>query len=163
MSIITTFPGIRSSVVYPFCYEIDHLYFAILSLFRFGDHVLFSLRSRRLWKWWAQERTGHARETRVSPRAPVLYRALLRSACYKAICLIVFPLYHREPPLLYVNLEIKSKIKSYLFCSCTKIKSAGIKWTFGPWGGVRARNRAPVHSSVVKNKRINVCGETIHV
>ena len=127
MSIITTFPGIRSSVVYPFCYEIDHLYFAILSLFRFGDHVLFSLRSRRLWKWWAQERTGHARETRVSPCAPVLYRALLRSACYKAICLIVFPLYHREPPLLYVNLEIKSKIKSYLFCSCTKIKSAGIK------------------------------------
>ena len=24
MSVITTFPGIRDSVVYPFCYEMDH-------------------------------------------------------------------------------------------------------------------------------------------
>ena len=55
------------------------------------------------WKWWAQERTGYARETRVSPRAPVLYRALLRSACYTAICLVVFKLHHREPTLLFVN------------------------------------------------------------
>ena len=47
MSIITIFPDIRGPVVYPFCYEIDHHTFAILSLFRFGDHVLFSLRSRR--------------------------------------------------------------------------------------------------------------------
>ena len=47
MSIITIFPDIRRPVVYPFCYEIDHHTFAILSLFRFGDHVLFSLRSRR--------------------------------------------------------------------------------------------------------------------
>ena len=55
------------------------------------------------WKWWAQERTGSARETRVSPRAHVLYRALLRSACYTAICLVVFKLHHRKPTLLFVN------------------------------------------------------------
>ena len=54
-------------------------------------------------KWWAQERTGRARETRVSPHAHVLYRALLRSACYTVICLVVFKLHHREPTLLFVN------------------------------------------------------------
>ena len=38
-----TDPGIKGSVVYPFCYEIDHLstvVSSILSLCRFGDHVL---------------------------------------------------------------------------------------------------------------------------
>ena len=31
------------------------------------------------------------------------------------------------------------------------------------WDGVRAHFCAPIHSRVVKNKRINVCGQTIHV
>ena len=48
------------------------------------------------WKWWAQERTGRTRETRVSRRAHVL-------ACYTAICVVVFKLQHREPTLLFVN------------------------------------------------------------
>ena len=55
------------------------------------------------WRWWAQERTGRVRETRVSSSAHVLYRPLLRSACYTAICLVVFKLHHREPTLLFVN------------------------------------------------------------
>ena len=59
------------------------------------------------WKWWAQETTGSARETRVSPRAHVLYWALLRSACYTAICLVVFKLHHREVTLLFVNCTCK--------------------------------------------------------
>ena len=37
MSIITTFPGIRGSVVYPFFYESTTIISAILSWFRFGD------------------------------------------------------------------------------------------------------------------------------
>ena len=61
------------------------------------------------WNWWAQERTGRARETRVSPRAHVLYRALLRSACYTAICLVVFKLHHSELTLLFVNCTWKLK------------------------------------------------------
>ena len=40
-----TFPGIRGSAVYPFCYESKStiILSAIFSLFRFGDQVLFSL------------------------------------------------------------------------------------------------------------------------
>ena len=65
MSIITTFPDIRGSVVYPFCYEIDHHTFAILSLFRFGDHVLFSLRNRRLEVVGARKNGARERDTRI--------------------------------------------------------------------------------------------------
>ena len=76
MSIITTFPDIRGSVVYPFCYEINHHTFAILSLFRFGDHVLFSLRSRRLEVLGARKNGARERDTRIFSRA--------RSALYVA-------------------------------------------------------------------------------
>ena len=48
-----------------------------------------------------------ARETRVCPRAHVLCRALLRSVCYTAICLVVFKLQNREPTLLLVNYTYK--------------------------------------------------------
>ena len=49
MSIITAFPGIKRSVVYPFCFlpflglffmKLTITFSAILSLCRFGDHVL---------------------------------------------------------------------------------------------------------------------------
>ena len=49
MSIITAFPGIKRSVVYPFCFlpflglffmKLAITFSAILSLCRFGDHVL---------------------------------------------------------------------------------------------------------------------------
>ena len=49
MSIITTFPGIERSVVYRFCFlafldlffmKLTTIFSAILSLCRFGDHVL---------------------------------------------------------------------------------------------------------------------------
>ena len=49
MSIITAFPGIKRSVVYPFCIlffldlffmKLTIIFSAILSLCRFGDHVL---------------------------------------------------------------------------------------------------------------------------
>ena len=76
MSIITTFPDIRGSVVYPFCYEIDHHTFTILSLFRFGDHVLFSLRSRLLEVVGARKNGARERDTRIFSRA--------RSALYVA-------------------------------------------------------------------------------
>ena len=49
------------------------------------------------WKWWAQERTGRPIETRVSPLAPVPYRAVLRSACDTGVCLVVFKVHHRNP------------------------------------------------------------------
>ena len=42
------------------------------------------------WKWWAQERTGRTRETRVSPHAHILYRAVLRSACYTKLYVSLF-------------------------------------------------------------------------
>ena len=48
----------------------------------------------------------------------------------------------------------------------TKIKSARIYWPLAQWGGIKARYCAPVHSRAVKwskCKRINVCGQTIHV
>ena len=147
MSIITTFPGIRGSVVYHFFYEIDHYFF--LPYWVCFDLMIVLLR-----------------ETRVSPRAPVLYRALLRSACYTAMSRLRC---FQAPPkgtrvlICKLHMETKWKVRTYLFCSCTKIKSAGIWWTFGQWGGVRAHFCAPIHSRVVKNKRINVCGQTIHV
>ena len=76
MSIITIFPDIRGSVVYLFCCEIDHHTFAILSLFRFGDHVLFSLRNRRLEVVGARKNGAPERDTRIFSRA--------RSALYVA-------------------------------------------------------------------------------
>ena len=51
MSIITAFPGIKRSVVYRFCFlpfldlfvmKLTITFSAMLSLCRFGDHVLFS-------------------------------------------------------------------------------------------------------------------------
>ena len=51
--------------MYPFCYEIDHHTFAILSLFRFGDHVLFSLRNRRLEVVGARKNGARERDTRI--------------------------------------------------------------------------------------------------
>ena len=92
MSIITTFPDIRGSVVYLFCYEIDHHTFAILSLFRFGDHVLFSLRSRRLEVVGARKNGARERDTRIFSRA--------RSALYVAgTCFTsTFPQLRSPPP-----------------------------------------------------------------
>ena len=74
------------------------IFSAILSLFRFGDHVFFTLRSRRLEVVGARKnRARETRDTRISSRA------LLRSACYTAIFVVVFKLHHREPTLLFVN------------------------------------------------------------
>ena len=69
MSIITTLPGIRGLLVYPFCYEIDQVLSAILSLFRFGYHVL-ALRSGGRKK----ELGVRERDTRISSRARPLSR-----------------------------------------------------------------------------------------
>ena len=68
---------------------------AILSLFQFGDPVLFSLRSRGLEVVGARKNGAHERDTRIC-RAHVL-------ACYTAICVVVFKLQHREPTLVYVK------------------------------------------------------------
>ena len=82
----------RGSVVYLFCGEIDHHTFAILSLFRFGDHVLFSLRNRRLEVVGARKNEARERDTRIFSRA--------RSALYVAgTCFTsTFPQLRSPPP-----------------------------------------------------------------
>ena len=86
MSIITTFPGIRDSVVYPVCYEI--ILSAILSLFRFGDNVLFSLRTRRLELVGARKNRTREGDTCIFSRAsrPTSKRLLhsYLSLCFQA-------------------------------------------------------------------------------
>ena len=51
-----------------------HHTFAILSLFRFGDYALFSLRSRRLEVVGARKNGARERDTRISSRARSLSR-----------------------------------------------------------------------------------------
>ena len=65
---------------------------AILSLFRFGDHVLFSLRSRRLEVVGARKNGARERDTRIFSRA--------RSALYVAgTCFTsTFPQLRSPPP-----------------------------------------------------------------
>ena len=97
MSVITTFPVIRGSVVYPFFYEIDHFIFC---------HIEF------VSIWWLSCLERHA---------------LFRSAYYTALSHCF-----QAPPkgthvlICKLHMEIKWKVRTYLFCSCTKIKSTGI-------------------------------------
>ena len=148
MSIITTFPGIRGSVVYPFFYEIDHYFFC---------HIEF------VSIWWLSCWERHA----YLLARPFFIAPYFEAPAQTQLCLVVSR--RQAPPkgthvlIRKLHMEIKLKVRTYLFCSCTKIKSAGIWWTFGQWGGVRAHFCTPIHSRVVKNKRINVCGQTIHV
>ena len=54
--------------------------------------------------------------------------------------------------------DLNHKVASSIFCQVWR--SIVNVWAMG-WG--RARYCAPVHSRFVKNKGINVCGQTIHV
>ena len=83
MSIITTFKGIRRSVVYPPFYEIDHYYFW---------HIEF------VSIWWLSCLKKHAyllaRPFFIAPYFEVPVTQL---------CLVVFKLHKREPTFLFVN------------------------------------------------------------
>ena len=145
MSIITKFPGIRGSVVYTFLYEIDHYFFC---------HIEF------VSIWWLSCWERHAY---------LLVRSFFIAPYFEAPATQLRVVVFKLPPkgtrvrIRKQHMEIKWKVRTYLFCSCTKIKSAGIWWTFGQWGGAIADFCAPIHSRVVKHKRINVCGQTIQV
>ena len=143
MSIITTFPGIRDSVVYPFCCEIDHHIFRHVEFF-------FLFRCGQLM-WWLclVQRYTHISSRAFSSSRPTSKRLLhsYMSRCFQA------PPKGTHALICKLHMETKWKMITSVFCSCTKIKSAGILSTFGQWGGVRARFCAPAHSRVVKNKK----------
>ena len=83
MSIITKFPGIRGSVVYPFFYEIDHYIFC---------HIEF------VSIWWLSCLERHAY---------LLARPFFIAPYFEGpatqLCLVVFKLHRREPTFLFVN------------------------------------------------------------
>ena len=83
MSIITTFQGIRGSLVYPPFYEIDHYYFW---------HIEF------VSIWWLSCLKKHAyllaRPFFIAPYFEVPATQL---------CLVVFKLHKKEPTFLFVN------------------------------------------------------------
>ena len=83
ISIITTFPGIRGSVVYPFFYEIDHYIFC---------HIEF------VSIWWLSCLERHAY---------LLARPFFIAPYFEGpatqLCLVVFKLHQKEPTFLFVN------------------------------------------------------------
>ena len=83
MSIITTFPGIRGSVVYPFFYEIDHFIFC---------HIEFVL------IWWLSCLERHA----YLLACPFFITPYFEAPATQ-LCLVVFKLHQREPTFLFVN------------------------------------------------------------
>ena len=95
MSIITTFPGIRGSVVYPFFYEIDHYFFC---------HIEF------VSIWWLSCWERHAYLlARLSLIAPYF-----QAPAQTQLCLVVFKLHQREPTFLLVNCTWKLRAS---FCN----------------------------------------------
>ena len=97
MSIITKFPGIRGSVVYPFFYEIDHYIFC---------HIEF------VSIWWLSCLERHAY---------LLARPFFIAPYFEGpatqLCLVVFKLHRREPTFLFVNCTWKLNERWELTCS----------------------------------------------
>ena len=87
MSIITTFPGIRGSVVYRFLYEVDHYIFC---------HTEFVL------IWWLSCLERHA----YLLARPFFIAPYLKAPATQ-LCFVVFKLHQREPTFLFVNCSWK--------------------------------------------------------